>query len=72
MQRNRPVLGIVVCNRAVPRERRVFGGSAGTCSDAAGSYHDVRADCREGRAERCNSVHHSDGVARAERVSVFR
>ena len=69
---NSPAVRAVACHDSIHAHRRVFRRGAGTRADTAGSYHDIRADCREGRAERCNSVYDSDSVARSLTVSVFR
>src|SRR5207302_11503345 len=52
--------------------RCVFCRGAGTCAHPAESHRDLRADRREGRAERRNSVYYSNGVTNASAVSIFR
>ena len=52
--------------------RCVFCRGAGTSAHSAESHRDLRADRREGRAERRNSVYYSNGVTNASAVSIFR
>ena len=53
-------------------EALLFVRGARNRAHAAGSYHQFCADRREGGAERCHSIHHSDGVADAGAFSIFR
>src|SRR6266516_4208941 len=52
-RRNSPAMRVVDCHDSMRPGECVFSRSAGTCADAAGVDHDVRADCGEGRAECC-------------------
>src|SRR5882724_8254655 len=60
---NFPVGRVIDRHDRVRTSRRVFGRSSGTRADAAGNYNDVSADCSEGRAECCNSIYYTNGVA---------
>jgi len=61
-----PPRDVVRAHEAVSRD------SAAAPADARRNYYDLRTDCGEGRAECCDSVHDANGVARIDRLSLFR
>src|SRR5438477_201716 len=71
-KRNLPVMYPVNFVHTGRLRRCVFCRGAGTSAHSAESHRDLRADRREGRAERRNSVYYSNGVTNASAVSIFR
>src|SRR6266478_2717193 len=51
---------------------QAFVSGAGTCSTTARGEHELRAHRRKGRANRRNSVYHSECVENRSAVSAFR
>ncbi len=66
------VRAVIDWGGCVRTRRRIFSRSAGAGADAVGRNYDIRADCREGRAERCNRIYYPDGFARADNVPIWR
>src|SRR6266566_6894389 len=67
-----PTARVFDCHDPVRAYGRDFSRGAETCTNTAGSNHDVRTDCGEGRAECCNGVYNSDRFARDDDSSIWR
>src|SRR6266550_9453729 len=59
-------------DHAVGLRWRIFDYGTGTCTHAARDDHNLRPRRREGRADRCHSVYHTERVEGCFALSTFR
>src|SRR5262245_31239247 len=69
---NSEIVDAVRTRRVVRPHESFSSHSAAAAAGTRGNYCDLRAGCRKGRAECCDSVYHTDGLAGTDGVSAFR
>src|SRR5262249_10322578 len=70
-ERNSEIVHAFRTRGAVRVHECVSGRSTATAANARGNYYDLRASCGKSRAERCDSIYHTNSLARTVGLFAF-